>query len=129
VDAVSPEPSERGEEGARALQTSIEECLERLPEDSRLGVQSLRIVPGTVVGEARLAIDVEVVLEGGRQREIALRSHAWIDGYFEGKGRADSCRNLLHPPDILAIARPMVIVEEIRADSVVRGVMCLLRNE
>lgn len=111
------------------LQTGVDDCLTRLPEVSRLGVQSIALLPGTAVGDAPIAVDVAVALETGGTRLFAVRSHVWIDGYFEGKGRADSCRSLLNPPDILAIVEPTVLVEKITPDSIVRGVMCYLRNE
>lgn len=111
------------------LQTGIDDCLERLPSPGRLGVQSIQLVPGTTVGDAPLALDVSVTMEAGGRRVFAVRSHAWIDGYFDGKGRADSCRSLLNPPDILAIVEPTILVETITAAGIVRGVMCYLRRE
>jgi len=112
----------------KQLQAGVDDALARLPLESRLGVRSIELVPGSEVGDGALAVDVRVSYEKGDSLMLALRSHAWVDGYFEGRGRADSCRSLLCPPDILAIVQPLAIVEKIRADSIVRGVMCYLRN-
>jgi hypothetical protein len=111
------------------LQAGTDDCLLRLPSENRFGVVSVKVAPGTEVGEPPLALEVEVRFADGRSRYIPIRSKAWVNGYFEGKGRLDTCRSLLFPPDILAIVEPMVVVEQIAAHSVVRGVMCLLRHE
>ncbi len=112
----------------RDLQTSVDDCLLRLPLENRQGVEAIVLVPGSAVGEPALALEVEVGLAGGRSRRVQVRSRAWVNGYLDGKGRADCCRSLLFPPDILAIVEPTVIVEEVAAHSIVRGVMCLLRH-
>jgi hypothetical protein len=111
------------------LQAGVDDCLCRLPPENRFGVVSIGIVPGSQVSDPPLAVDLEVRFDGGRSRRLALRSRAWVNGYFDGKGRADTCRSLLSPPDILAIFEPTVLVEQIAPHSVVRGLMCLLRHE
>jgi hypothetical protein len=112
------------------LQAEIDDCLGRLPIENRLGVESIEIVRGSQVGEPALAVDVELRLGGtGGARHMPVRSRTWVNGYFEGKGRADTCRSLMFPPDVLAITVPTVVVEQIAGHSIVRGVMCLLRHE
>jgi hypothetical protein len=81
------------------------------------------------VGEPPLAVEVEVRVGGGCTRRFPVRSREWVNGYFEGRGRVDTCRSLLFPPDILALLEPTLPVEKVAAHSIVRGVMCLLRHE
>jgi hypothetical protein len=109
------------------LQARVDEVLLRLPPPSRLGVRCLRVVPGELA-DKRLAADVEVSFEHGSSRTFSIRSHAWVDGYFDGKGHVEGCRSLLFPPDILALPGPTVIVERLTPDSIVRGVLCYLRH-
>jgi|WetSurMetagenome_2_1015567.scaffolds.fasta_scaffold83156_2 hypothetical protein len=111
------------------LQPGIDDCLLRLPEEDRFGVGSITLVPGTHIGEPPLAVDVEVRFLEGPSRHVPIRSKTWVNGYFDGTDRPDWCRSLLYPPDILAITEPTIVVEQIAAHSLVRGVMCLLRHE
>jgi hypothetical protein len=111
------------------LRADVADCLQRLPAENRFGVASMEPAPGSQVGEPPLAVDVEIHFEDGGVRRVPVRSRAWVGGYFDGKGRCDTCRSLLFPPDILVISEPTVVVEQIAGHSVVRGVMCLLRHE
>ena len=126
--AIAYESPEEVERRLQRLQSELDEVLARLPVESRLGVSSLRPIRGTEVGDPLLAIDVEASFDAGAPRRFALRSHAWIDGYFDGRGRTDTCRSLLIPPDILAITQPTVFLERISADIIVRGVLCYVRS-
>jgi hypothetical protein len=111
------------------FQAGVDDCLLRLPPENRFGVVLVKVAPDTQMGAPPLALEVDVELADGRVRRIPVRARAWVNGYFEGLGRVDTCRSLLFPPDILAIVEPTVVVEQIAAHSVVRGVMCLLRHE
>lgn len=48
----------------RALQTGINDCLARLPEESRLAVRTIELVPGSEVGSALLEIRADSVVRG-----------------------------------------------------------------
>jgi hypothetical protein len=126
MSAEGPTESERRR---AALDAGLEDVLRRLPSESRLGVISLTVIAGSEVGDPLLAVDVSATFADGGVRRFAFRSHRWIDGYFEGKGRVDCCRSLLAPPDILPITVGSVIVEQIAPQSIVRGVMCYLRQD
>ncbi len=90
-------------------------------------IESIKLGMGSDVTDLTQVVDVDVFIEQRKIREFNIRSKFFVDCVFRGDWRRGHPRPEM--ADLLTTGGPLIIVEEISGNSVVRAVLRYLELE